>query len=277
MRSRIAYLFQSANLAAEIVVIEPGEAVDTAARRAVASGATIVVAAGGDGTVSGTAAALAGSPTPLGVLPLGTLNHFAKDLGIPTDLEPAVSAIAASQHVVVDVGEVNGRVFVNNSSIGIYPNIVVHRDALRQRGFGKWTALVLAAVGMVRRYRGVRVTIASGDATRMTRTPFVFVGNNEYRANGLAIGGRARLDQGRLSAYLAPRVHTRDLPRLFARAVTGRALSRDALDAFSTTGLEIEIARRHVRVAIDGEVAVMTTPLRFRVRPLALRVIVPKR
>ena len=115
-----------------------------AAARTASARASIVVAAGGDGTISSVAAAVIDSPAALGVLPLGTLNHFAKDLHIPLDLAGAIAVVAAGHVGHVDVGQVNERVFVNNSSIGIYPSIVEEREALRRRGHRKWPAMALA-------------------------------------------------------------------------------------------------------------------------------------
>jgi len=275
MPSRLTELFRAAHLPARIMSPARAEFV-VAARAAAASGADAVVAAGGDGTVSSVASALAGTATPLGVLPIGTLNHFARDLGIPLDLASAVRILAERRVRRVDVGEVNGRTFVNNSSIGVYPDIVVHRDELRRQGYRKWTALAIATLRTIRRYRGVSVRISAGDSTKRARTPFVFVGNNEYRVDGIRLGARDRLDAGRLFAYLAPRLRGRDLPGLLVLALAGRARAHQTLESFAAVELQIDTSRRRrLRVALDGEVAPMSTPLHYRVRPRALEVIVP--
>src|SRR5215207_1701290 len=125
--TRIGELFGAAGSRAEIVVLQAGQSPADAARAA-KEHADIVVAAGGDGTVSGVAAVVAGSDAALGVLPLGTLNHFAKDLGIPLDLAKAAAVVAARHIRRVDVGRVNDRVFINNASIGVYPGIVEKRE-----------------------------------------------------------------------------------------------------------------------------------------------------
>ena len=114
------------------------------ARRAVEQGAAVVVAGGGDGTVNAVASILLGRDMALGVLPLGTLNHFAKDLGIPLDIEAATRTIFQGRQVSVDVGEVNDRIFLNNSSLGIYPRIVRYREAQRAQGQNKWIAFARA-------------------------------------------------------------------------------------------------------------------------------------
>ena len=231
----------------------------------------------GDGTVSTIAAALPDSHVPLGVLPLGTLNHFAKDLGLPADLEQAVAVIAAGRRMRVDLGEVNGRVFINNSSIGIYPDIVVEREALRARGYRKWIAFAIATGRVLHRFPGVVVRVRNDRSTETFRTPFLFVGNNEYQVEGISVGRRARLDQGSLHAYVAPRLRARDLPKLGASALLGRATRNPSLRAFATDELEVSTpGRRMLRVALDGEVTHMVTPLRYRVRHAALEVMVPR-
>jgi diacylglycerol kinase family enzyme len=249
----------------------------TAAARDASARASIVAAAGGDGTVSSVAAGIIDSPAALGIVPLGTLNHFAKDLGIPLDRRRAVEVIAARHRAPVDVGQVNGRVFVNNVSIGLYPDIVEEREVLRRRGHGKWAAMGIATLRVLRRYRGVTVRVVADGRERTWQTPFVFVGNNEYTTDGIRLGSRTRLDQGRQFIYLAPRARTRDLPMLLAKALAGRVRESDAFEVVSAA--EVSIATRttrRLRVAVDGEVTTMTAPLTFCTRPGALQVVVPQ-
>ena len=272
----ISELFRGVGADADVVVLGPDQKPEQAARDA-SLRASIVVAGGGDGTVSGVAAGLVGSPSALGILPLGTLNHFAKDLHIPSGLREAVAVVAGGHLARVDVGQVNDRLFVNNSSIGIYPGIVEEREALRGQGYRKWPAMAIATLRILRRYRGVRVTI-DVDGTRMTRrTPFVFVGNNEYAIEGLRLGARTRIDRGQLFVYLAPRSRVRDLPMLLATAFIKRAGQSGALEIVAATDVIIDTrTARHLSVAIDGEVTTMSTPLRYRSRAGALRVVVPR-
>jgi diacylglycerol kinase family enzyme len=274
----VADLFRASGCDAEIVRLPPGQDPADAARAASAR-AAIVVAGGGDGTISGVAAGIVESRAALGVLPLGTLNHFARDLHIPTDLRQAVEVIAARHLARVDVGQVNDRVFLNNSSIGLYPNIVEERERLRRQGYRKWPAMAIATLRVVRRYRGVAVRTSIDGRQRIWRTPFALVANNEYTIEGLGLGARSRLDQGTLLVYLAPRSRARDLPMLIAGAMIGRASLSGAFEIVATTELTIETrsgAARRIRVALDGEVVTMSTPLRYRMRPLALQVAVPR-
>jgi diacylglycerol kinase family enzyme len=275
MPDRLSELFAKAGSSVQIVLLGDGTDAQQKVRSAVETGAAAVVAAGGDGTVRSVAAGLVGSRTPLGVLPLGTLNHFAKDVGIPLDLEQAAAAIVARRQRSVDVGAVNDRIFVNNSSIGIYPDIVAAREDLRRQGHRKWAAFALATARILRQYRGVRVRLEAGPLAKTAVTPFLFVGNNEYQVEGIRLGARLRLDAGRLYAYLAPRLRGRDLPKLLALALAGRAMETHGLESFATRDLEVETpAMRAVRVALDGEVTFMSVPLRYRILPRALSVIV---
>ncbi len=272
----IAALFLAAKIEAQIVVLTHGQDPAEVARSASARTA-VVVAAGGDGTVGGVAAGLVGTSTVLGVLPLGTLNHFAKDLHIPLDLEEAVATIAGGRVGSIDVGQVNDRVFVNNSSIGIYPSVLEVREELRRAGHRKWPAMARAIVRVLRHYRGVLVRVTAGGRQSVWRTPFVFVGNNEYAIEGFRLGGRTRLDGGRLVAYLAPRMRARDLPMMLARALLGRARPSGAFEIVSAPEMWVDTPRaRHVRVALDGEITTMTTPLHYRTCPGALKVLQPE-
>ncbi len=248
------------------------------ARRALSNGARAVVAGGGDGTVGSVAGALVGTDMPLGVLPLGTLNHFAKDLRIPLALEEAARIVCEGQEVSVDVGEVNGQVFINNASLGLYPRIVRRRERLQEReGSGKWSAFFRASLAVLRRYPFLNVRL-DADGRRISRkTPFVFVGNNEYLMESLQMGARARLDAGRLSLYVAHRTGRLGLLRLALSALFGRLRQAEDFDSLEAEEIWVETRRRkRLPVATDGEVNVMTTPLHFRVRPGALKVIVPK-
>jgi diacylglycerol kinase family enzyme len=235
-----------------------------------------IVVGGGDGTVQCVAALLAGSDIPLGVLPLGTLNHFAKDLGIPTDLPDAIRALAARNVTRVDLGEVNGRIFVNNSSIGIYPFMVLDRDRRQElHGMAKWTAMGLALVRAIRKFPIRRVSVTTEEDAQHHRTPCLFVGNNQYGIDALNLGKRQQLDAGALwLCIVQPRNPTRFI-WLVGRMVLGfPKLNRDLVILKSPTA-EIEAGVSRLPVALDGEVEILETPLRYRIRPKTLAVLVP--
>lgn len=269
--------FLAHGLVARVTLAEGGDEMTAAAQVAVAHGLSIVVAGGGDGTINAVAAVIAGTRTGFGVLPLGTLNHFAKDCGIPLKLDDAIATIANGVRRWVDVGEVNDKVFLNNSSLGLYPDIVRDREHQQDNlGRGKWLAACWATLGALRRFPFLSVRMTLDDGTEQDRsTPFVFIGNNQYRMQGFNIGARDRLDGGRLSLYVAQRPGRLGLLRLGWSALRGRLAQERDFDVLATRHLVIETRHPRIRVATDGEVTAMTTPLHYRIRPAALSVIVP--
>jgi len=280
-RATLAEIFaETERWEARVSLAESGAEIVELARRAAADAdVQIVVAGGGDGTVNAVASELVGTDKRLGVLPLGTLNHFAKDLGIPLDLEGAARNIVEGETVRVDVGEVNGRIFINNSSLGLYPSIVRSREKQQERlGRGKWFAAFRATVEVFRRYPlfGVRLSADDGQEFRR-RTPFVFIGNNEYQMDTFNLGARSCLDAGHLSLHVTRDVGRWGLVRLAASALFGRLRESKDFDALCTREVWIETRRTRLRVATDGEVTIMRSPLHYRIRPAALRVITPKK
>jgi diacylglycerol kinase family enzyme len=273
---RLVAIFDNAGVAAKVfAAASGGELIDTTQRLA-ADHPPIIVAGGGDGTLNAVASVLAGSNTALGVLPMGTLNHFAKDLGVPLELEAAARTIAAGHVKLVDVGEVNGRVFINNSSLGLYPQIVRHRETQQRRlGRGKWPALMWASLSVLRRSPFMNVRLHVDDTAHQYKTTFVFIGNNAYVMEGFNIGQRSRLDGGELSVYVSHRRGRGGLITLALRALFGRLQQASDFQALTAQTLEVETRRSRLHVATDGEVSVMDTPLSYRIRPGALRVIVP--
>ena len=269
--------FRAEGLAATVVLIDDGAKLLDAATKAVKSGARTVIAAGGDGTVSGVASRLAGTGVTLGVLPQGTLNHFAKDLGIPLDLDAAVKVIAHGREIAVDAGEVNGRVFVNNSSLGLYPDIVLDRERQRSRlGRGKWRALLAASIHAARRYPVLSLTLELDGKAYERRSAFVFIGNNEYQMEGFEIGERATLSGGRLSLYVTQRTGRFGLLRLAFLALFHRLAQARDFDKVTAASFVVHTRHKRLRVATDGEVTMMETPLNYRILPAALRVLVPR-
>jgi diacylglycerol kinase family enzyme len=258
------------------IVCSGGEDLENLARQASKTGG-VVAAGGGDGTVSAVAAALVDSDAVLGVLPLGTLNHFAKDMRIPLDLEHAVSTLFTGAEVPIDVGEVNGRIFLNNSSIGFYPQIVREREQQQRLGDPKWLAFAHAVAHVAR--HGITLHVRFDDGRKGAHpieTPFVFVGNNPYNVTGLEIGTRARLDCGTLWLCAAPHASRAKLLRLALGALVGW-VDTAALIRSEVKTVHIHARRSYLLVARDGEVDVMQTPLHYRVRPQALRVLVPRK
>ena len=275
MRERLAEIFAASNRKANISLARSGDEVVKLARQAALSDSNPIIAGGGDGTLNAVASAVVGTNKTFGVLPLGTLNHFAKDLHIPLELEAAARTIIAGHTTQVDVAEVNRRIFLNNSSLGLYPRLVREREKQERLGFGKWIAFFWATIAVLRRYPFLDVKLSVEGRDFSSRSPLVFIGNNEYEMESLNAGARPCLNAGRLSLYI-----TRDTGRLGLLRLAWRALFgglRDDKDFIALCSKEIWIATKHrrLRVAMDGEVTVMQPPLHYRIRPLSLRVLVP--
>ena len=274
---RIDEAFDGTGADVEVRIVEPGELGPSCAEVASAEGVDALVAAGGDGTISTAAGAVAGTDMPLGVLPMGTLNHFARDAGIPLDLKEAARAIAAGRTRRVVVAEVNGRVFVNNSAVGLYPMLVKAREAQqRQLGRTKRRAMLVAAARATWRFSSRRLTLRFAGMKAPIDTPLLFVGNNKYETGLLRLGRRAAIDRGELCVY-APLARSRlGFAWLSLRAMLGRPDRQD--DFLTVDGIEeaeIDSRRHSLIVAVDGEAVAMETPLKYRIRKGAVKLIVP--
>jgi diacylglycerol kinase family enzyme len=236
----------------------------------------IIVAAGGDGTISAVAQAAIDAGLTLGVLPVGTLNHFAKDLNIPLTIDAAVQTICAGHTVAVDVGEVDGRIFLNNSSLGLYPRIVRHRDG-QQRKYGrsKWLALLVASLTVLAVMPLFRFRIRVDGQEETFSTSLILIGNNDYIVEGWHFGERKRLDAGHLSLHVPHARGRLGLMWFALRALIGGLREDSGFDVRAARNIVIDSRHPHMQVAIDGEVTVMPMPLTYRIRPGALRVIAP--
>lgn len=255
-----------------------GRSLPDLVREALEADCDSVVAGGGDGTVNAVASSLVGTNARLGVLPLGTLNHFAKDLKIPLDIEQAVAVIADGWTTPVDVGEVNGRTFVNNSSLGLYPAIVRLRENLQANaGYGKWRAFLQATLAILVHFPRLRLELHPPNAEPIrTKAPLLFIGNNSYETGLLTLGTRMRLDEGRLWIVL-PEAATRwRMMMLLIALWRGVAERTDDLTVIQSDKLVVRSRKRRLRVATDGEVAVLKPPLRYRIHRRALNVLAPR-
>jgi YegS/Rv2252/BmrU family lipid kinase len=239
-------------------------------------GAPLVVVGGGDGTISAAAGALAGTKTALGVLPLGTLNHFARDLGIGFALDDAVGVIAKGRKQRVDLAEVNGRIFINNSAIGLYPLMVVDREAQQKRlGRSKKLALLVASLRTLARFRHQQLGLSANGEKEVIDTPLLFVGNNDYRVDIGAAGERQSLSDGRLCVLVLAKKTRLGFFGAGLRALFNRTRSDDMVEMSGVQNLKVSSRRSSIHVAVDGEVDVMKTPLDYKIHPKALSVLAP--
>lgn len=259
----------------QLEVVQDPAQLDAIARRMVAQARAaggIIVAAGGDGTINAVARRAVASGCPFGVLPQGTFNYFGRAHGIPEELEPAIEALLAGTPHPVQVGLVNDRIFLVNASIGLYPKILEEREQ-DKRQFGR--SRIVALLSMLRTALGnhefLRMRIEFNGKWHKLRTPTLFIGNNPLQMEQLGVAPlEAALEDGKLAA-LAPRSVGRwRMMWLMVRGVAGRLGGAQDLLAFSFKRIVVKPItlygkRRRIKVATDGEVCLMNTPLDIRV------------
>lgn len=274
---RIRGLFAAQGVEAIVRSEAMNDLCDAAAQACSAGDFDAVIAGGGDGTLNAIAAVVAEQDGVFGVLPLGTHNHFAKDIGVPLDLEQAVAALARGVIETIPVGLVNGRLFLNFSSIGIHPEIVKHRDAQRKvlRRWKFW-AMFISYIKMLGRFPLMRVRMAVDDQNPFQRvTPSVVIGNNAHQLRVFGFEGGHFEDRTSFSLLVA-RPHGRwSMVWLSIRAFFGTLEKAENFDAISARRVVIDITKKNVRVSIDGEVIDLNPPLKYELRQPGLRVLVP--
>jgi diacylglycerol kinase family enzyme len=252
----------------EVEVCLPGEMAERA-RTAVSEGASFVGVAGGDGSIRTVAEVLAGSAVPLLVVPAGTRNHFARDLGLP-DLGASARALLAGRVREVDLGEVNGRCFVNLSSVGIYARLVAKREGWCRRGLPKGVAVMLASVEELVATDSIPVVMGGKELWAW----MVFVGNNHYGERPVALARRRCLDQGVLDLRVVRAEDRMSRLRLIAALTSGRIARSGVVEEQVVEAVEVGLEAES-EVTLDGEAVGLEPPLRYRSRPRALRVLVP--
>ena len=264
---------------APLVINEPARLCE-AIRDAIAAGATRVVVAGGDGSIATAAGQLAGRDAELAVLPAGTLNHFAKFLGIPSDMKDALRVARDGVPRRVDAAFVNDRFILNTSSVGAYVTFVLARERFERRGIPYRLASLLALARVLLILRTFRVVLEVDGERRVYLTPLVFIGVGERELTLPGLGSRT--PNGRRGLHvIVIRGKGRARLLLLAVAVAARGLnalprrSDAGIDSFVVDRCRIEARRTHITIGLDGELAVTTVPLEYRLAPDALRVVAP--
>ena len=249
------------------------EGKDIAATLKRVAGRRVVAIGGGDGTQGSAAAAFAHSGTAQVVLPLGTRNHLAMQLGMPADLAGAAQVAQNGKIVTIDLAKGGERVFVNNASIGLYTKLVRERD---KRWGPKWLGTIPATwiVLCTLRAKALHLTI-DGKAERVV-TPLLFIGNNRYSLDAGSVGVRESLSDGVLSLFVVARLGPLALIGFAFRALMGRADGERDFCALAVANEVVVEGRGAIDVAFDGEVERMALPLTFTIMPGALRVFVPR-
>lgn len=268
---------RAAGLAHEVRLIRKGAMIPTAARKAREDGFATIIAAGGDGTICGVATELAGSGIALGILPLGTFNFFARSLGIENDAEAAMLQLLTGGETPVAAGEVNGKLFLNNASLGLYPALLERREA----AYAKWGRSRLAAywsgLRVLATYnRPSRMTLTIDGAVQVRRSPMIFIAQNAFQLEEYGMQeGVDLIRAGQLAVYIAPELRRWELLGFALRIAVRMARPYRDFTLIGAEAVEIETRARRRTIARDGEREKMAAPFRFRTLPGVLTVIVP--
>jgi YegS/Rv2252/BmrU family lipid kinase len=235
-----------------------------------------VGAAGGDGTINTVIQPLVHTEAILGVIPVGTYNHFAKDLGIPLAWRDALEVVMSGETKPIDAARINDRFFVNNVSMGLYPELVARREE-KGRDYPRWKARLYAAYATLQKYPHVAVTLDTEHHHEVIRTHVLMISNNTYDLSRLGIEApRRALEEGRLSIYWLPHVPRLALTSFVAHYLAGRVREAPGFRSFRTSRAKIQSSKSHLHLGIDGEVVTMNTPLTITIVPQSLSVKVPK-
>lgn len=244
-------------------------------RERMARGVRLFVAAGGDGTITNIVQPIVNTDATLGVIPVGTYNHFAKDLEIPLDWKEALDVVMKGETRQVDAARVNDRFFVNNLSLGLYPELVAKREE-RGRDYPRWKARLYAAYHTLKKFQHITVQLESAHHQEIVRTHMLMISNNQYDLSRIGIeAARGTLEEGRLSVYWLPHLSRMKLMTFVAHYLAGRVRETPGFRSFRTAALKLASARKTLRVGIDGEVFRMDTPLTITIVPKSLLVKVP--
>jgi len=263
---------------AKLEVIELSRDVDIIAtvRDQLRRGIKVVIAAGGDGTIHHVIQGVVHTDATLGVLPIGSWNHFARDLGIPLDWRTALDVALTGEIRQIDTARLNDRFFVNNVSMGLYPELVARREE-RGRDYPRWKARMYAAYSTLRKYPHVTVAVESEYHQESIRTHLFMVSNNSYDLSRIGIEApRANLGEGQLSVYWLPHTPRLQLMKFVARYLAGRVREVPGFRSFRTRRMRVQSSRPHLDVGIDGEVFTVQTPLVITIVPQSLLVRVPR-
>jgi diacylglycerol kinase family enzyme len=285
-REAIESTLKSAGRTGELIYCQPGElplASARAAKQALAERSAIV-AVGGDGTINAVAQAAHAVGCPIGVIPRGTFNYFARTHHLPLDVAEATAQMLTAQPIPVQVGAINEQVFLVNASVGLYPQLLEDREAWKSRfGRNRMVALGAAFATLMRTHNRLKLRIELGGVTRELRTLTLFVGNNRLQLEQVGVAehaaGAAPPESGRVTAVVLKPIGTLGMLRLMLSGALGSLGESDDIEHFEFEQMVVKPPRvmslRRMKVAYDGEVARMKPPLQFRVMPAPLYLLKP--
>ena len=278
LRQTLRSMATTLGVTCDIMSVQDPSQVMEAAGKAAGSNYDVVIVGGGDGTINAVAGELVGTGKRLGVLPLGTFNYFARDVGVPTDLEEAFRTCFEGETRSVTVGEVNGRVFLNNASIGLYPFILAWREQTYRRwGRNRFLAYWSMLTALLRVRVNMKLTITSNGNRQIVRTPLLFVARNASQLEEFRVPGVRCVSEDGFSVYALRAVGKLGLLRVAWHTLAGKLQPHYDFEMVCTNALRVESRRMLRTVAVDGERVKMLAPLEFRVREAALSILVPKK
>jgi len=275
LNDQIEAAFSSHRWRVEFILVG-GDDLLSRVRRTVAEAPGTIVVAGGDGTINTVASECLKVNRPFGILPAGTFNYVARNLGLPTEVSQAVAVITAGHRRPVDVGEVNGHIFLNNAGFGLYSDLVEQRERDKQRyGRNRLVAVYSGARSLLGAHPLYEVDLEADDRHERRLTTTLFFGCNALQLENVSAAAADCLRQGKL-AVLSLRVHSRwDIALATFAALTGRLDQARHTDAFCASAVRVHTRRRALKVAIDGEIVVMRPPLDVRLLVGALQIFTP--
>lgn len=280
MKQRLESDCTALGIRAEIELVEGKrwpDALQTARDEAKSGRFDAIVAGGGDGSLAAAAGILSEADVTMGVLPLGTVNHFSKDLGIPTELDEAIAVLKDPREDRVDLASVNGRIFTNNAVLGVHPFMVAERDRTQKlHGWSKWPAMGLAALKLLRRLPHRRLTLTVDGQVRTARSPLLFVGVNDYRVEEFDLRRLDGMANGNLWLLIATHPTPLGFLGFALRAlVTGFDWKGD-FEIVRARSVRVEARKQRLPVTYNGELERMDMPLEFKILPGALKVLRPR-
>ena len=266
----------AADAGVEVIDLAKGINVAAMIRERMQQERRLFIAAGGDGTVNSVIQPLVNSEAVFAVIPIGTYNHFAKDLGIPLDWPSALDVALRGELRQIDTARANEHYFVNNLSIGLYPELVARREE-RGRDYPRWKARLYGAYMTLRTYPHVNFTVETEHHQEVVRTHVFMVSNNSYDLSRIGVEApRDRMTDGRLSVYWLPHLPRLALMRFVAHYLAGRVTTAPGFRIFRTLRMKVQTSHRELKVGMDGEVYTLASPLTITITPLSLLVRVPR-
>ena len=260
------------------ISVATGEELSRVANRKAASNAAVLVAGGGDGTICTVAKAALKHDKTLGVIPLGTFNYFARNLGIPLEEDAAARIVLEGHTVRAPVLDLDGRLVLNNSSFGIHPAVLLKRRKLyRLWGRNQLNAYLSVMLTAFQPPPKLRVRLASDEGEIVRETPLVMICANAFQMQAFALAGTECLAAGKFALYVARMAGRRTIFWLGLRTLLQRLRPGIDYEVICSSDVTIESLRRpELRASVDGELERLQSPMRFRIHPQPLCVLAPR-